>query len=299
VATKPTDKKTPVDGGLPDQDPATTALTGAALTTAAPGGPPADLADDMEALAGAGISDRPEDASTPWLVVLQKGSPEVNKHEPEYVPGAEAGDFMHSITKRLWKQAEGGPCVLQAFFQKNEVEWVPRGSGGGYVATHDANTALGRQVTLVQAPGGSKRMLRMLPNGNQLVETNYHFLIDVDAMDMMVLGLTSTGLGFSRRWTAAMKSHKIRGANGPVIAPSFTRVYQLKTLYQKNDQGDWFVPVAEDLGWVQTGTDQRFAYEAAKKFFLQANSMGSVPMGRPADSGSTIDAAPAEDSGPL
>ena len=296
MATKPTASK-PAEG-LPDQDPSAPTDLNKAVALTAPGGPPADLADDMSELAGAGVSDRPEDSSTPWLTVLQKGSPEVNRHEPEYVPGAEAGDFMHSVTKRLWKQAEGGPRVLQAFFQKNEVEWVPRGAGGGYVSTHSADTPLRERVSLVQLPN-SKRMIRQLPNGNQLVETNYHFLVDVDAMDVMVLGLSSTGLGFSRRWTAAMKSHKIRGPNGPVIAPSFSRVYRLRTLYQKNDQGDWFLPVFEDLGWVRTETDEKFAYEMAKAFFLKARSVGSVPMGRPAEAADEMVQGDPTDGGPL
>jgi hypothetical protein len=259
-----------------------------ALQIVSHAGLPAGLMDDLEDFGGTGVSTDQEDASTPYLQIMQKGSPQVDKKDPGYLPGAQVGMILNTVTGKLY-DADGpdapGVRVMHLWFEKREVEWTPRTDGGGYVATHPCDTPLLAKVKEQSKTGDdgkvSKGMVRMLPGGTQLVRTNYHFVLIIDDMDAAMLSLSNTGLGFSRRWNGQMKSHKIATKNGPVIAPSFSRVYTLRTVYNTNDAGSWYTFGVEDNGWVDTSDPTMAAcYRAAKEFVVNARERG-VPIGRP------------------
>lgn len=251
---------------------------------------PAHLRDDAAAMGGAGTSDRAEDLSLPFLYIVQKGSPQVNRRAPEFMEGVEAGDVLNTATQQVYKCGGGATIpVLHAHMIRREVEWITRAAGGGYVSTHDVDTPLLRQVREVAKPQG-KGTFRMLPNGHQLVATAYHFVVLPESLDVAVIGLTSTGLQTSRRWNTMMRSHKVRGANGPIILPGFSHVYELRTVYQQNESGDWFTYGVADMGLVTE--EQMSAYAVAKSFFLHAMEHG-VPIGRPPAAASDVEDADA------
>lgn len=260
------------------------------------GGPPAEFLEDMAEYAGAGASERAQDYSMPFLAVLQKGSPQVNKRDPKYVRGAEAGMFLNTATLDLY-QGEGeeddqdrGVVVVPAHFLICYVEWVPRSAGGGYVATHPIDTPL-----LKSARKGEKGGLT-LPNGNDLVETAYYFCIAEATMDQVVIGFSSTGLATNRQWQTLMQRNKVRNKEGSLVrAPGFSHRFRLTTKFLKNDSGDWFGVGVADLGWV---TD-RDVYEAAKSFYKVVSSP-DFTMGRPADAADMSGAgAPLDDNLPI
>ena len=285
------------------QLPTTTATTAAAANLS----PTAFLDEDLNQFAGAGVSTDAEDSNVPYLLVLQKGSPQVNRQDPGFVRGAEAGDIYNTVTGRIYKcngPDAPGVLVMPIWFEKREVEWVPRDAGGGYVATHSMDTSLLAIVKDVLKPSG-KGSTRMIGNtGHQMVRTNYHFVIDIENADVSLIAASSSAIGFSRRWTGLMKAKKVSTKNGPVIAPSFSSVYRIMTIYNKNDQGDWYTMSAEDTGWVDTNNPTQMAcYRAAKEFFLNAREHG-VQLGRPPamaeeTSNHTIDADMDADEGPL
>ena len=87
----------------------------------------ADLGD----YAGAGSEAvRPEDAATPFLVVLQSNSPQCKKSDARYVNGAEEGMFCHTLTKRLY-DGRAGLEVIDVFFEPLILRWKPRDAAGG------------------------------------------------------------------------------------------------------------------------------------------------------------------------
>lgn len=245
------------------------------------------LADDMADYAGAGISDRAEDFLLPFLYVAQSNSPQLKKQNPNYIPGLEAGDIFNTATKKFWK-GETGMRVIPAFFQKAEVEWIPRSQGGGYVATHPIDTPLAKQVRVV----GRERLLG--DGKTQLVETAYHFVVLEDG-SIAVIGLSSTGLQSSRAWMTLMKDQKVQRGGELVVAPSFAASYLARTVYRQNDQGDWFQMVIEQPAWVTE--DQRGAYMIAREFFKNASEKG-VQLGRPPEVDEAATSA-AAGSGPL
>jgi hypothetical protein len=124
---------------------------------------PPTMIDDFEEFAGAGTSDRKEDNIVPFLAVLQKNSPQVNPRDPSHVRGAEAGMLFNTATLKLYpaEQEGEGPLALQAYMETCEVEWVPRGQGGGFVGRHeleDSIVATVREVPNPQDPTGKRKI---------------------------------------------------------------------------------------------------------------------------------------------
>lgn len=242
-----------------------------ALTTIANAPLPAFL-ENMSVPDGAGLSTDAKDFLLPFLAIAQSNSPQLKRQQADkYIEGMKAGDIFNTATNEFWDGDEG-IMVVPAFYQKAEVEWILRSDGGGYVDTHSADTKLLNDVQNVEMPDGRK--IRKLPNGHQLVETRYHFVITDNGA--AVVALTSTGLQVSRQWMTLMKNVKIGPVGAKKIAPSFSRVYKLKTIYRQNDAGDWFQFAVEEVGWVQNPD----LFNEAKSFWEESTKAGVV-LGRP------------------
>lgn len=237
---------------------------------------PAEFGDDLAQYAGAGVSERQEDFLIPFIGIAQSNSPQLKKQQADkFIPGLEAGDMFNTATREIYR-ADEGVLVVPAFFQKALVEWVLRDEGGGYVATHAIDAPIRKTARL----GGEGNRFLLLPNGHQLVDTSYHFCTLAETAQSVVVAMTSTGLAVSRMWQTIMKEVKIPTAGGLVVAPSFSRVYRLRTVYKKNDAGDWFNWAVTDEGWAVP--THKMAYEESKKTFVHCSTEG-VQMGRPPD----------------
>lgn len=207
--------------------------------------PPAALSQKIKMNAGKGLSKAQEDNLVPLIYVLQANSPQVNKRDPAYIQGAEAGDiWLRNAPEPIVNGASGflfQPC----FFTKCYNEWVPRSDGGGFVARHRTMPAEAKLTEDLQNPTKKKFCL---PNGNEVIETREHVgLVHVGEQRLpFVIPLTSTGHSFSRKWMFMMNAKQIDGAD----VPSFACVYKLKTLFKSNKAGDWYMLDVEDGDWV-------------------------------------------------
>jgi hypothetical protein len=180
-----------------------------------------------------------EDIAIPFLRILQDLSPEVKKREDTYVAGAEPGDFLHSVTKRLWKQVN----VIPVAYQRHHIEWKTRASGGGFVKDH------GYAPELLGTTTKDEKGFDILPNGNQLVTTALYFLLiptfdenrKVISLEEAVLPLKSTQLKKARMWNALIQSMRIEDPRTAefVVPRMFYGVYHLTTVGESNDQGSW------------------------------------------------------------
>lgn len=228
-----------------------------------------DYMQGAEDHAGLGNSRDAADNSMPFLSILQKGSPQVNKQDPAYIPKAEAGMLLNTATGQVWSGEDGVP-VVPCGIQKAFVEWVPREKGGGYVATYPHDPGLPREMG---AREDDRRRL-VLENGNHLVETLYTLALLPDGSPVVV-GATSTALKPMRDWMTTRNAQRLPGGR---TAPAFAKTYRLKTLWQKNDSGDWYTwKVFIEDGW--TSAD---IYPAALEFAKQIAEKG-VTIGRPVD----------------
>tara|TARA_R100000278_G_scaffold30923_1_gene28548 strand:- start:1490 stop:2230 length:741 start_codon:yes stop_codon:yes gene_type:complete len=189
------------------------------------------------------------DLAIPFISLIQKTSPQI-----EEIDGAKPGMIFNSVTNKLYKEITVLPCGYKRSF----VEWKPREKGGGYVGEHTPDSEL----------AGKPRNDRgevVLENGNILVETAYQFilLIDGNNAETAVISMSSTQLKKARRWNSMMMGLKVPHPNGTMVTPaSFSHMYKISSVQEKNDKGSWHGWNIEIMGPVKD-TNQ---YQMAKTF---------------------------------
>ena len=200
-----------------------------------------------------------EDLALPFLKILGQLSPEVNKRDGKYVEGAEPGLIINTVTNELYNDVDVIPC----HYKRQYIEWQDRGtSTGAPVAIHDADSDIISQTTR------GKDYKDRLPNGNYLENTASHFVLVRGANPHTALiSMKSTQLKVSRKWNSMMMGIKMQGKNGLFTPPTYSHIYNLKTVQMSNDKGTWFGWDVSKVGPVE----QKDLYDMAKNF---ATSVG-------------------------
>jgi len=190
------------------------------------------------------------DAAIPFLRVLQALSPAVDRNDSKYIDGAQAGHMINTATNETFNHDfEEGIIVVPVGFKKVFVEFRQRNdNGGGFVAQYDRAEGLKQLETCTKDEKNKPR----LPNGNQLVESNQHFVLVVDekngGMFPAVVNMESSNLRVSKQWNALIDSKRLNHGGRAVKPPSFFYFYKLTTVAAKNDQGSWHMWNVEDVG---------------------------------------------------
>ena len=213
---------------------------------------------DMEADAAQGAQNiSQEDLALPFLKILGQLSPEVNKRDGKYVEGAEPGKIINTVTNELYDTIQ----VVPAHYKRQYIEWQDRGtSTGAPVAIHDADSDIVSQTTR------GKDYKDRLPNGNYLDNTANHYVVVLgDSPQTALISMKATQLKISRKWNSIMMGIKLQGKNGLFTPPTYSHIYNLKTVQMSNDKGTWFGWEVSKVGPVQ---DQS-VYGIAKSFAEQ------------------------------
>ena len=195
-----------------------------------------------------------EDLALPFLKVLGQLSPEVNKRDGKYVEGAEPGKIINTVTNELYDAVN----VIPVFYKRQYVEWQDRGtSTGAPVAIHEADS------DIVSTTTRDKSYKDRLPNGNYLENTANHFVILMgDSPTTALISMKATQLKVSRKWNSMMMGIKMQGKNGLFTPPTYSHIYNLKTVQMSNDKGTWF---GWDVAKVGPVSDKG-VYDIAKNF---------------------------------
>lgn len=255
------------------------------LPTVAPGAQvaPADLmsaiaidADSNAGFDGIGA----DDLALPFISILQSNSPQVKVGEKQ-IEGAAEGDFLNTVTGEIYKREfRAIPCA----YRKAYIEWTPREAGGGFLGEH--NEAILSQCTK------NDKFKDVLPNGNLIVPTAYHYVLVVKAdgsYERAVISFTSTQLKKSRKWNSTMMALLIDVGGVKRRPPMFSHSYKMATVREDNAQGSW-------MGWQISEpmiiTDAQL-YVVARGFAEEAGR-GGVKISTPhADAASIV---PSDDS---
>ena len=215
---------------------------------------------DMEADANKGAQNiSQEDLALPFLKILGQLSPEVNKRDGKYVEGAEPGKIINTVTNELFDSINVIPC----HYKRQYIEWQDRGtSTGAPVAIHEAGSDI---INQTKRDASYKDRL---PNGNYLDNTANHFVLVLGkSPSTALISMKSTQLKISRKWNSMMMGIKMQGKNGLFTPPTYSHIYNLKTVQMSNDKGTWFGWDVSKVGPVASKAD----YEMAKGF---ATSVG-------------------------
>jgi hypothetical protein len=190
---------------------------------------PSDVASAMEQYAGAGLENTDQDDfALPFIYIVQKSSPIIDEN-----PEARPGMFLNTVTGELYEGLEVIPCS----YKKEFVEWIPHKNGGGIVGTHDYDSGIDDDA---EWDNEGKFMLK---NGNQLVDTRYHYVLAIDPGTgetfPAVIAMSSTQLKKSKKWMSFMSNRKIEVNSVKRQAPMFAFSYNLSTVSESNDKGKW------------------------------------------------------------
>lgn len=206
----------------------------------------------------------------PFLVPLQKGSPQCEEEGGEYVEGAKPGMIYNTVSGELF-DGKKGISVIPCHYTRTFVEWKPRKAGGGFVGEHLPEEGL--QATTNRDPETNRDIL---PNGNDLVDSRNHYVLLVKedgSTEPALITMASTNIKKSRRWMTRMQNLSANAPDGRKFTPPmYAHVYTLKTMFESNDKGTWY-------SWeVQPGQQQVESlqvYEQAKSFRKQVKSGGA------------------------
>ena len=195
-----------------------------------------------------------EDLALPFLKILGQLSPEVNKRDGKYVEGAEPGKIINTVSNELYMSIN----VLPVFYKRQYIEWQDRGtSTGAPVAIHEADSDILSQTTR------GKDYKDRLPNGNYLENTASHFVILLGSSPQTALiSMKATQLKVSRKWNSMMMGIKMQGKNGLFTPPTYSHIYNLKTVQMSNDKGTWFGWDVSKVGPIE----DKSVYDIAKGF---------------------------------
>ena len=198
-----------------------------------------------------------DDLALPFLKVLGQLSPEVNKRDGKYVAGAEPGMILNSVTNEVFDGSKG-INVLPVYYERKLVEWQDRGtSSGAPVAIHNAESDIMSQTTR------DKSFKDRLPNGNYIENTANHFVIVLgDSPTTALISMKATQLKISRKWNSVMMGIKLQGKNGLFTPPTYSHIYNLKTVQMSNDKGTWFGWDVSKVGPIE----DKSVYDIAKGF---------------------------------
>jgi hypothetical protein len=159
------------------------------------------------------------DMAVPFITLLQALSPQLRGATA--VHGAREGLLYNTVTGDIYESINVLPCA----FNRAWVEWVERSKGGGFVAHHATDE-------LMATTKRNDKNMDILPNGNVLVQTAYHYclLINKDgSTSRVVISMTRTQLKKSRKWISRMTDLKLPiGPNKTMATPaSYSHVYNI------------------------------------------------------------------------
>jgi hypothetical protein len=207
-----------------------------------------------------------QDLGIPFLMILQKGSPQIDEAHPDHISkkieGAKVGDIINTV-KNIVVWSRSSTTALQFIpcsFEKQFVEWKPRESGGGIVKMHSS-------ANIITECKRNEKGQDQLKNGNIVVTTAYFYgLVMIDGeYEPALIGLSSTQLKKAKLWLNMMQALKVDGKQGRYTPPMFSHAYALTTAPETNEKGNWYGWVIRMHGQVKDSGIAQLAVETAKE----------------------------------
>ena len=227
--------------------------------------PTLDVTSYINEFGGAGLENiTSENMAMPFIKLISDGSPERNKTTDKFIEGANTGMIVNTITKKLY-DGDKGILVVPCFYKFEYVEWEQRGSDKKYpVNYYPADSDILSQTTR------DKMNRDLLPTGNYIEGTNYHFVLvlneDSTPDTSGLITMSRTQSKKSKKWNSMMKAMpKVKNSNGQYVSvPSFMHLYRLTTAMESNKMGTWASWVINHVGKVENELTLKTASEFYK-----------------------------------
>lgn len=201
---------------------------------------------------------RQESLALPILKLLQNGSGEAKKLNPNYVEGAEAGMFFNTVTKKLY-DGDQGINVVPCYHKTEYQEWAEFGTGSGrpeniYPAESDI-------LTKTTKDGPKDR----LPNGNYIltVQQNYVLIVGDDgSAETALISLSASQGKVAKKWLSLQMSQTMTDEQGSFTPASFAYAYKITSVLNSGKGNQWYGYNIALAGPVKNAA----IYERAKQF---------------------------------
>jgi hypothetical protein len=169
-----------------------------------------------------------QDYQPPFLIIIQKMSPQVDPSQELYDPAAKIGMIHNTQSLKYYEKVHG----IMARYEFRNVEWKPRTSGGGFVGSHDRTQNLGEvETNPLDGRSYSKE------SGNVIMPTAYYlFMLEEEEWAKVILPMASTQLKKARQFNSKASAIKL----GDVSVPLYGRKYTLSTQVETNPKGSWY-----------------------------------------------------------
>lgn len=195
---------------------------------------------DMEQFGGAGLENTDRDSfAIPFLAIIQKTSPQVDRDSDLYIKGAEAGDLLLTSTGELFKD-EDGVDVIFCGFRRTFLRWAPMDDGGGFKGELPVEevAVMRARNKIIEEDG---RLFA--DNGDIVQDTRIHYVIVVredGTFTPAVMSIKSTQIKKSKMLLTQIQSYIAKNSAGKSFTPpSFGHVFHVETVAESNDKGSW------------------------------------------------------------
>jgi len=177
--------------------------------------PSADVMDLLAGHEGEGLDYDTSELQIPFIRIIQAMSPQIKKSDPAFISGASQGDVFNTVTGEYW-EGEGGITVVPCYQETKYLKFKPREAGGGFMGELRKDDPDVSRTTR----SGAKEIL---PDGNELVKSDQHYVIVVDEDGVPGFGIVdmkSSGLKVSRRWKTQLKMLTVKHPKtGQLVSP--------------------------------------------------------------------------------
>lgn len=221
-------------------------------------------ADAGAGMEGAGM----ESFALPFLMILQKNSPQVDPSSGAAVEGAKAGMLFENISRNL-VDGKDGVIIVPCAYRRVFLRWSQSKGFQGELSPEDVNQQRATKEIVehkgklyVPAKDGSVDP----DEADRIVDTRNHYVLIVDGKTgvwrQALMSLSSTQIKKSRTLMTALASVKADAGGKLITPPTFANLIKATTVAESNDKGTWMGWHFELAGFVGAAD----LYAAAKQF---------------------------------
>lgn len=195
--------------------------------------------------------------SIPFLTILQALSPAVQPNTPTFIPGAQAGLILNTVTKVVSKTVR--VTVLRR--SHTLCWWIPREKGGGFIREEEAH--IENMAAFNAIPPDEKKRRIVTEQGKALEQTEHRnfwcaVLTDEGKQEPALVSMSKSQLKVARDWNTNID---VKSAKVPVSvqdgAGNFVRalrpvlhsgIWELSTVLRSKEGNNWYVWAFRFLG---------------------------------------------------
>ena len=204
--------------------------------------------DYIDTKSGRGNENVGGELQIPRLKQLQKASNEVDKHHPDFVQGAEVGDWLDTVQKKSLGQSIR---VVSVNFQLNFVVWKNRAVGGSAQKLGEFSTAEEANATVAEQDQqeftiGKGENATTVPYWT-VSKSHKHLVLAFDKDDNLlptpyIMDFSGSKITPSNNWNTKISA---------LAGDRFASVWEIKSNYVTKGENGWYNIDAEGpKGWL-------------------------------------------------